>query len=79
MVMYAVVILGLQCHGLTCIHGLFDVTDCAIVLTALLSYMYWHNWASTRETLSSGFPTKQYSNQSIQLHGLARKLRFRLK
>ena len=33
-------------------------------------------WASSPENLSFGFPTKQDSNQSSQLHGLARKLKF---
>ena len=31
------------------------------------------NWASSRENLSSGFPTKRFSNQSPQLQRLARK------
>ena len=31
-------------------------------------------WALTRETLSSGFPSKRDSNQSPQLQRLARKL-----
>ena len=35
--------------------------------------------ASTRENLSSGFPTKRDSNQSPQLQRLARKLKFHLK
>ena len=34
-------------------------------------------WASSRENLSSGFPTKRVSNQSPQLQRLARKLKFR--
>ena len=34
--------------------------------------------AATRQNLSSGFPTKQDSNQSPQLHILARKLEFHL-
>ena len=34
--------------------------------------------AATRENLSSGFPTKQDSNQSSQLQRLARKFKFRL-
>ena len=33
-------------------------------------------WASSRENLSSGFPTKQVSNQSPQLQRLARQLKF---
>ena len=35
-------------------------------------------WASSRQNLSSGFPTKRNSNQSAQLQGLARKLKFYL-
>ena len=34
--------------------------------------------ASTRQNLSSGFPTKSDSNQSAQLQWLAKKLKFRL-
>ena len=33
-------------------------------------------WAASGENLSSGFPTKRVSNQSSQLHRLARKLKF---
>ena len=36
------------------------------------------NWASSRENLSSGFPTKRVSNRSPQLQRLARKLKFYL-
>ena len=36
-------------------------------------------WASTRQNLSFGFPTKRDSNQSTQLQRLARKLKLRLK
>ena len=35
-------------------------------------------WASSRQNLSSGFPTKRVSNQSPRLQGLARKLKFHL-
>ena len=38
---------------------------------------YWFLiWASSRENLSSGFPSKRVSNRSPQLHRLARKLKF---
>ena len=37
------------------------------------------SWASTRQYLSPGFPTKRDSNQSPRLQRLARKLTFRLK
>ena len=37
-----------------------------------------HDWASLRENLSSGFPTKRVSNQSRQQQRLARKLKFHL-
>ena len=33
-------------------------------------------WASTREDLSSGFPTMQDSNQPAQLQRVARELKF---
>ena len=36
-------------------------------------------WASSRETLSLGFPTNLDSNKSAQLQRLARKFTFRLK
>ena len=35
-------------------------------------------WASSRQNLSSGFPTKRVSNQPLQLQRLARKLEFHL-
>ena len=35
-------------------------------------------WASSRETLSLGFPSKRVLNQSPQLQRLARKLKFHL-
>ena len=35
-------------------------------------------WASTQQNLSSVFPTKRVSNQSLQLQRLARKLKFHL-
>ena len=35
-------------------------------------------WASTREDLSSGFPTMQDSNQPAQLQRVARELKFRV-
>ena len=36
-----------------------------------------HKWATSQQNLSSGFPSKQDSNQSPQLQRLARKLKFR--
>ena len=38
----------------------------------------YYLWALSRENLSSGFPTKQASNQSPQLQRLASELKFRL-
>ena len=35
-------------------------------------------WASSRQNLSSGVPTKRDSNQSPKLHRLARELKFHL-
>ena len=40
------------------------------------SFRSWIKWASSRENLSSGFPTKRDSNQFPQLQRLARKLKF---
>ena len=37
-----------------------------------------HYWASPRQNLSSGLPTRWDSHQAPQLHLLARKLKFRL-
>ena len=36
-------------------------------------------WASSRENLSSGFPTKRVTDQSPQLQRLARKFKIHLK
>ena len=44
----------------------------------MLAYLDLCNWASSRQNLSLGSRTKRYSNQSPQLQGLARKLKFRL-
>ena len=38
-----------------------------------------HNWASSRENLSSGFQRKRVSNQSPRLQRLVGILKFRLK
>ena len=35
------------------------------------------NWAATKQNLSSGFPTKRYSNQPAKPQRPARKLKFR--
>ena len=48
-------------------------SNTAMCETESISYI----WASTRQELSSGFPTKRDSNQSPQLQRLARKLKFR--
>ena len=48
--------------------------------TIIKHYKKWNiTWASPREDLFSGFPTKRDSNQSPQLQRLARKLTFRSK
>ena len=49
---------------------LIHVAACALIRSNTVSYI----WASSRENLSSGFPTKRLSNQSLQLQRLARKL-----
>ena len=38
-----------------------------IVDIQVLFFIFSHIWASSRENLSSGFPTKRVSNQSPQL------------
>ena len=53
----------------------FTKTDCLLSCTITDSMVIW---ASSQESLPSGFPTKQVSNQSPQLHRLARKLKFYL-
>ena len=39
---------------------------------------FWYIWALMRGNLSSGFPTKQVSNQSPQLQRLPKNLKFHL-
>ena len=53
---------------------ILPVHDLWLILTAFDGIIQ----ASSRENLSSGFLTKQDSNQSPQLQRLARKLKFRL-
>ena len=53
--------------------------DSLISLSNLVSEKTISIWASTRQNQSSGFPTKQDSNQSPQLQRPARKLKFNLK
>ena len=79
----------LENKGLDCRHALGDninvqtmsyyvvfnkISDICEVTNHLLVNM----WASSRENLSSGFPTKRVSNQSPQLQRLARKFKFHL-
>ena len=40
--------------------------------------LYNDNWATSRENLSSGFPSKRVSNRSPQLQRISRKLKFHL-
>ena len=47
-------------------------------LKVKLWHFKWIIWASSRENLSSGFPTMQISNQSPQLQRPARKLKYHL-
>ena len=44
----------------------------------LIKLMFYLNWVSSLENLSSGFPTKRVSNQSPQLQRLARKVKFHM-
>ena len=48
------------------------------IFTKLIITFFYYTWASTRQNLSLGFPTKRDSNQSPQLQRLARKSKFRL-
>ena len=54
------------------------MSECSIYFTFCQSKQK-HNWASSREKLSSGFPKKRVSNQSHQLQRLARKSLARLR
>ena len=53
------------------------IFSCHVVNEGAKKGDYCIVWASSRENLSSGFPTKRASNQSLQLQRLARKLKFR--
>ena len=55
--------------------NIFVVEGC-LIYEAVLAYKQLIN-GLLQENLSSGFPTKQVSNQSPQLQRLARKLKFR--
>ena len=56
-----------------------NVTNClACNILLFNNCLLVYIWASSRENLSSVFPTKLDSNQSPQLHRLARKLKFHL-
>ena len=48
-----------------------------VLSAATLKEVACHIWASSRENLSSGFPTKRVLTQSPQLQRLARKSKFR--
>ena len=54
-----------------------NICNKAGIFNMFLVYMR-SKWGSSRETLSSGYPTKHVSNQASQLHRLARKLKFHL-
>ena len=56
------------------IFFLFEILSVALVIFVLQLSRYE---ATTRENLSSGFPSKRVSNQSPRLNRLARKLKFR--
>ena len=55
-----------------CINVIIDSIGPSIILRSIYE-------ATTRENLSSGFPTERVSNQSPQLNRLARKLKLRSK
>ena len=56
----------------------FCFTTCKEIAEKHQKVNYKSIWASTRQNPSSGFPTKQVSNQSPQLQRLARKSKFHL-
>ena len=49
-----------------------------VIIQAWTFHLVYIIWASSRENLSLGFPTKRVSNQSPQLQRLARKFKFHL-
>ena len=57
------------------IQYFLNIFSVALVIFVLATEMYE---ATTRENLSSGFPTKRVSNQPHWLNRLARKLKFLL-
>ena len=65
------------------IHTLLMYTNfLKCILIHICSYVfatYTYIWASPRENLSLGFPSKWGSNQSPQLQRFTRKLKFCLK
>ena len=57
--------------------GVTIILSCALNIHVVVGWCYhYNNWSSSRENLSSGFPTKQLKNQSLQLQRLAKNLKF---
>ena len=62
---------GAACHlGLHCLLKVLFVG-----FSSIQRVNHVNKWASPQENLPLWFPTKRLSNQSAQLHGLARKLK----
>ena len=55
-----------------------QVDDRKVLVLFLIYLILCSIWASSPESLSSGFPTKRVSNQSLQLQRLARKQKISL-
>ena len=65
------------------VGAIYKIGNCLVLMCNLFDHCRFehktcfHIWASSRENLSTGFPTTLVSNQSHQLQRLARKLKFR--
>ena len=67
----------LKCHNLD--HGYKILFGWCTLTERRLKTDFSHTiWASSRENLSLGFPTKRVANQSLQLQRLARKFEISL-
>ena len=66
-----------KCHQTANVSARLDLISTIIGIPMIFRYQWYEEiWASSRENLSSGSPTKWVSNQSAQLQRLARKLKF---
>ena len=64
-------------HAEWTVNKKFNMTNIRnVVLTANQIAENDHNWPSSRENLSSGFPTRSCSNKTAELQRQARRLKF---